>query len=125
MSFGMTYEQYWDGDVSAHRMYRKAMKEKTIYQNRMMWLQGLYIYEALLGVAVYNKAFSKAKPKPYRDEPIDLYAEERARREKREQMERFNRIKEKVEAFAKAFNGKRNNQTEGVDENARREFKRN
>ena len=67
LAMGMTYEQYWDGDVSAHKAYRRAKKLRTIEINANAWLQGMYIYEALLDVGQYTKAFSKAKPKPYRD----------------------------------------------------------
>ena len=120
MSFGMTYDQFWDGDVEMHMMYRKAMRQKVIAQNRMMWLQGMYIYEALLDVARYSKAFSKAKPAPYRDAPYDLFADERRRKEEREKRERYENIKDKVRAFAKAFNEKRHEKEsdikEGVDE---------
>lgn len=119
MSFGMTYEQYWDGDVFAHQMYRKAMKQKTIAENKMLWLQGMYIYEALLDVGRYTKAFSKAKPMPYPKEPYDLFAEEKRRREEREQKERYERIKQKVHDFAKAFNEKRHNtDNKEVDDDA-------
>lgn len=120
MSFGMTYEQFWDGDVEMHLMYRKAMRQRVIAENRMMWLQGMYIYEALLDVARYNKAFSKAKPAPYRDTPYDLFAEERLREERRKQKEQYENIRDKVYAFAKAFNEKRHEKEteikEGVDD---------
>lgn len=109
MSFGMTYNDFWDGDISAHKMYKRARKQSVIDENRMLWLQGMYIYEALLDVARYNKAFSKAKPAPYPSEPYDLFAEEKRRREEREQRERYERVKDKVRAFAKAFNEKQKN----------------
>lgn len=125
MSFGMTYQEFWDGDVKAHKMYRLAKREKVIAENRMMWLQGMYFYEALLDAGRYIKAFSKSKPAPYPDKPYDLFAEERRRREEKEQRERYERIKEKVNAFAKAFNEKRHeNETvinEGVDDIGRSE----
>lgn len=120
MSFGMTYEQFWDGDVEMHLMYRKAMRQRVIAENRMMWLQGMYIYEALLDVARYNKAFSKAKPAPYRDTPYDLFEEERLREERRKQKAQYENIRDKVYAFAKAFNEKRHEKEteikEGVDD---------
>ena len=110
MSFGMSYDQFWDGDVFAHRMYRKAIRQKVIADNRMLWLQGMYIYEALLDVGRYTKAFSKAKPMPYPKEPYDLFAEEKRRRAEREQRERYERIKSKIQSFAKAQKDKKNNE---------------
>lgn len=121
MSFGMSYQDYWDGDVSAHRMYREAHKQKIVDQNRMLWLQGMYFYEALLDAGRYIKAFSKSKPAPYPDKPYDLFAEERRRRELKEQRERYEHIRNKVALFAKAFNEKRKESeiNKGVDEDAR------
>lgn len=119
MSFGMPYEQFWDGDVFAHRMYREAEKQKMIAKNKMLWLQGMYIYEALLDVGRYTKAFSKAKPAPYLKEPYDLFEEEKRRREDREQKARYEKMKRKVQEFAKAFNEKRHNiENKEVDDDA-------
>lgn len=121
MSFGMSYQDYWDGDVLAHRMYRKAKRERVLAENRMMWLQGMYFYEALLDAGRYIKAFSKSKPAPYPDKPYDLFAEERRRRELKEQREKYEHIRNKVALFAKAFNERRKESeiNKGVDEDAR------
>ena len=100
LAMGMTYEQYWDGEVSAHRAYRKAKELRISEQNRMAWLQGIYVYEAIADLAPYLKAFSKSKPKPYSSEPYDLFEHERQARREREERERYERIKEKVAAFA-------------------------
>ena len=67
----------------------------------------MYIYEALLAVGRYTKAFSKAKPAPYREEPYDLFEEERKEREERERRERYFRMRDKLASFAKAYNEKR------------------
>jgi hypothetical protein len=100
LAMGMTYEQYWDGEVSAHKAYRKAKELRISEQNRMAWLQGIYVYEAIADLAPYLKAFSKSKPKPYSSEPYDLFEHERQARREREERERYERIKEKVAAFA-------------------------
>ncbi len=120
MSYGMTYEQFWDGDVCAHKAYRKAQRLRIIENNTNAWIQGLYFYEALLDVGQYTKAFSKSKPRPYRDAPIDLFEKERREREEREQRERYKKMRDKVESFAKAYNKKRHESKmkEGVDDNA-------
>lgn len=121
MAMGMTYEQFWDGDVSAHKAYRKAKQLQTIEMNTAAWIQGLYIYEALLDVGQYTKAFSKVKPRPYRDSPIDLFESQRKEREEREQREKYLKIREKVASFAQAFNQKRKeSENKGVEENAER-----
>lgn len=68
----------------------------------MAWLQGMYVYEVLMDVAPYIKAFSKERPKAYPKEPYDLFKEQREAREEREAKERYERIKAGVAAFAKA-----------------------
>ena len=100
MAMGMTYEQFWDGDISAHRAYREAKRIRLSEQNQMAWLQGLYVYEAIADLAPVLKAFAKGKPRPYANEPYDLFEDERKRREEREQRERYERIKAKIAAFA-------------------------
>ena len=102
LSIGMTYEQFWDGDVCAHKAFREAEKLRWQKKNQELWLQGAYIYEALLDVTPYLKAFSKSRPKKYIKEPFDLFKEQEDAREEREARERYERIKEKVAAFAKA-----------------------
>ena len=120
LNMGMTYEQYWDGDTDAHKIFRAAKRLKVHEKNRDMWLQALYFYEAMIDVAPYVKAFSKSKPHPFRDEPYDLFEEERAARMEREEQERYEQMKEKVAAFAKAFNEKRHeSDISEVDKDAR------
>lgn len=106
LKIGMTYEQYWDGDTSAHRAYRKAEKMRQREANQMAWLQGAYFYEALMDASPAIKAFCKSSAKPYRDAPFDLDAEDRQRREEAKQRERYERIKRNAKAFAEAHNKK-------------------
>ena len=121
LAIGMSYEQYWDGDVLAHKAFREAHKLMIAEKNQMLWLQGAYIYEALLDVTPYLKAFSKGRPKPYVKEPFDLFKEQREAREEREARQRYERIKAGVAAFAKAQKERREKESKerGVDDNAR------
>lgn len=91
LSIGMTPEQYWDGDPSLPRYYRKAEELRQKRKNEESWWQGLYIYEALCDVAPIFHAFAKrgTKPTPYPDRPhpitrMDREAdkERKARRER-------------------------------------------
>lgn len=108
MSFGMSYEQYWDGDVNAHRMYREAHKLQISEANMMAWLQGRYFYDALCAASPILRSFSKAKrPNEYHKHPFDLFEEERKRREEAERRKKYERMKEKVALFAAEFNKKR------------------
>ena len=106
MAMGMSYEQYWDGDTKAHRAFREAKRLQLVEQNRMAWVQGMYVYEAIANLSPALKAFSKGKAKPYPKEPYDLFEDEHKKREERKQRERYERMKEKVGQFAKAWNQK-------------------
>lgn len=105
MSYGMSYYDYWHGDVRAHRMYKEAHKLKISEQNTMNWLMGQYVYEAIGDWAGIIRAFSKqSKPGKFTDHPYELFPEDTKAREDREARERYDRIKAKVTAFAEAFN---------------------
>ena len=116
MMFGMTYEQFWDGDVSAHKMFRRAAKLRKKQKNEEAWLQGAYIYEALCAASSLFRGMKPSRPQSYRDRPYDVFEEERKRREEEEQRAHYEKMREKVAAFAKAFNEKRNERE--VDVNA-------
>lgn len=104
--YGMTYDQYWNGDVSAHRAYREAHKLRLKEANQLAWIQGSYVYEAIMCAAPAIKAFSKQRARPYRKEPYDLDESDRRHREEREQRKRYEKIKERVAMFAEVYNKK-------------------
>ena len=112
----MSYEQFWDGDVKAHRAYREAEKIRITRKNQDAWLQGAYIYEALCASSSLFRGMKPSRPSEYRKEPYDIFDEDRKKREQAEAREKYNRMREKVAAFAKAFNEKRHES--GVDMNA-------
>lgn len=116
MSYGMSYDDFWYGDVRMHRMYRKAHRLEISEQNTMLWLQGRYVYDAIFAVSPTLRAFSKARrPEKYTEKPYDLFAEDRRRTEDKEARERYERIKRNVQAFATAFNEKRKEETSGKE----------
>ena len=91
LAIGMTPEQYWDGDASLTRYYRKSDEINRQRRNEELWLQGMYIYEALCDVSPVFHAFAKrgTKPRPYADHPYALTTQEREKEQKiREQQER-------------------------------------
>lgn len=116
LKMGMSYEAYWDGPVSEHKAYREAEKMRHNEANKLAWLQGSYFYEALLDAAPVLKAFSKQRARPYRDAPYDLDAEEKKKREEREQKRRYKRVKDKIALFAEAFNKEKNKTPERKEE---------
>jgi hypothetical protein len=87
----MSPEQYWDDDPSLVKYYRKADEIQRKRINQELWLQGMYIYEALCDVAPMLHAFAKkgTKPLPYPEYPYALtHTEREEARKVQEQKER-------------------------------------
>ena len=74
LSIGMTATEYWDGDPSLPKYFRKAQELRNQIRNQELWLQGMYVYEAIADVAPILQAFAKkgAKPRPYPDKPYAI-----------------------------------------------------
>lgn len=74
LAIGMTEEQYWDKDCDLVNYYRKADEIRRIRQNQNLWLQGAYIYDAIIRIAPALQAFpnKKSKVKPYIEEPFPI-----------------------------------------------------
>lgn len=106
LSIGMTYEQYWDGDCLLTRYYRKAHQMKQKRRNQELWVQGAYIYEAIIDIAPVLHAFAKkgVKPLPYVSEPFPLTQKEVMERRKQEEKIKYNKQKAKIAAWAAKTN---------------------
>lgn len=96
----MTYEQYWDGDPTLTKYYRKADEIRKERRNEELWLQGMYMYEALCDVSPVLHAFAKkgTKPQPFAEKPYAITESQR----KREIEERERKIAEKGKRFMHA-----------------------
>lgn len=70
----MTEEQYWDKDCMLTKYYREADDIRKERMNQELWLQGMYIYDAISRLSPILRAFSKkgTKPKPYTEEPYPI-----------------------------------------------------
>lgn len=102
MSIGMSYDEFWNQDVALVRAYRKAQEIRDRRQNQAMWLQGLYIYNALCDVAPIFHAFAKkgTKPTPYMEEPYPITAAEIEERKARDLRKKEELLKAEFAAFA-------------------------
>ncbi len=94
MSIGMSYDEFWNGDVSMVEAYREANELRDKRRNQELWLQGLYIYEALCDASALFRFTTKktVKPEPYLKEPFPITRREvleREERKRREEEERF------------------------------------
>jgi hypothetical protein len=91
MSYGMSYDEYWYGSPYRAKFYLQAHKIKIKQKDEELWMQGMYIYEALCDVSPILHAFSKngTKPLPYTEKPF-LHNEETLMSEEEKEQKRKN-----------------------------------
>jgi len=124
----MTYDQYWNDDCTLTKYYRKADEINRSRKNEELWLQGMYIYEALCDVSPILHAFAKSgtRPQPYSKKPyaITEFDIEREKVRKKE-IEKLNRKKAKAlfSAWASKLNVPENRKKEGEDGGNNRQFR--
>lgn len=90
MAMGMSYKEFWFGDVELAKYYRKAFKLKKEQMNEQLWLQGLYVYEVMRRLFPLYNALVEAKPEEYLKEPLPFTkerAEEQTKKAEEEEME--------------------------------------
>ena len=106
LSIGMTYEQYWEGDSSLVKYYRDAFLLQKDRKNEELWLQGMYIYEALCDVSPILRAFVKKGTKPieYSTRPYAITEKEIEKRKQEKLKAAYDKIKAKMSSFAVKFN---------------------
>lgn len=87
LAMGMTYDEFYNQDHELVIAYRKASEMKREKENADMWLQGLYVYQAVARVAPLLIPFAKhPKAEPYLDKPIPL-TKEKAEKESKQAVE--------------------------------------
>ena len=103
MSIGMSYDEFWNGDVHMVKAYRKANELQDRRNNQNMWMQGRYFYDALCAASpLYRFTMKKGiiKPEPYIKEPYPITEAELREREEREAKAREERLKAEFMEFA-------------------------
>lgn len=108
LSIGMSPEQYWDGDPELAKYYREADAIKLERRNQELWLQGMYIYEAICDASPILHSFAKkgTKPHPYTDKPYPLTNKQRKQNVVNKEKEVAEKGKRLMEAFMKLNNSK-------------------
>lgn len=87
LAIGMSYAEYWEGDSSLTRYYRRAYQIKQEEINNNAWLQGLYIYDAL-STALHNALRDKkTHTRDYAKQPYNLNKREKTEAEKAKEVE--------------------------------------
>jgi len=102
MSIGMSYDEFWNQDVLMAKAYRKANELRDKKRNQELWLQGMYIYEALCNVSPlfrFNMKKGQIKPEPYPKEPYPITAIEVKEREERDRRIKEEQLKAEFAAF--------------------------
>ena len=101
LSIGMTYEQFWDGDPQLVKYYRQADELRIDRKNQELWLQGLYVYEALCDVAPILHAMAKkgTKAQPYPDKPYAITEKQRKREIDEQERKVADKGKQMMERF--------------------------
>ena len=117
LSIGMTPEQYWESDCTLVKYYRKAEEIRNEKRNQELWLQGMYIYEALCDVSPILHAFAKkgTKPTPYSEKPYALNAKQVERNEEEKQRKAIEKGKKIMEARMAAINKKFEGKTQSKE----------
>lgn len=103
MSIGMSYDEFWYEDVRKVVAYRKANELRDRRRNQELWLQGMYIYEALCDASpLFRFSMKKGvvKPEPYAKEPYPITAADVREREEREARIKEERLKAEFALFA-------------------------
>lgn len=114
MSIGMSYDDFWNGDVSMVKAYRKAYELQEKRRNQELWLQGMYFYEALCDASpLFRFTMKKGtiKPEPYVKEPFPITAVEVREREEREARKKEERMKAAFAVFAEQMRKKMSKET--------------
>lgn len=104
LSIGMSYEQYWFDDCCIAKFYKKAYDLQRDRINEQLWLQGLYIYDALCDVAPALRAMGAKPPEKYVSEPYPLTEKEMKIRKKKREKEKQEAIRAKVSAAVSSAN---------------------
>lgn len=94
MSMGMTYDEYWNRNTKVHRAYREAWEQKKAFINWRMWMQGAYVYDALLKASpvLRGTGSGKVEPGKYPEEPYPLTGKEAREREEAKRQARLERL---------------------------------
>lgn len=96
----MTYDEFWNQNVDMVRAYRRADEMKRRRENEILWLQGLYVRDALICTVGNMFAGKNAKQHEYPKEPYPITELDIREREERENRIRQERIKAEFAAFA-------------------------
>ena len=97
----MTYEQYWESDPMLAKYFRQADELRNERKNQELWLQGLYVYNALTAIMPVKKGTEQPK---YPDKPFTISEKQRKREKLEEEKAIFDKGKLAMERFMSRTN---------------------
>jgi hypothetical protein len=103
MALGVPYNDYWYGDYTMLPYYIKAHEMRNAQRNQELWMQGLYIHDAMS--IVMSNAFRKKSDEiiPYPKEPYPITKEEADNRAESKRIEALQVAKAKFEAWSETL----------------------
>lgn len=119
LSIGMTWDNFWYDDADMVKAYRQAQRIRNKRENQQLWMQGAYVYKAILCASPILHAFAKAgtKPEPYPDMPYPIDEKDA----KEQEIERLKQNAKAFAQFAEAKNYERKVKNEHSDHDRRTE----
>ena len=90
--FGMSSDEYWNGNPWLARGYYEYYRLRLQEENRVAWLNGRYVHDAV--AVVMANSFGKGVRAKYPASPYDIFP-----KEKRETEDEAEQEREKVTAF--------------------------
>jgi hypothetical protein len=100
MSIGMTYDEFWNQDVTMVRAFRKADELKRRRQNEILWMQGAYFRDALLSTVGNMFSGKGSTPIEYPKEPYPITEDQIEEKKERERKSMEERMKADLLAIA-------------------------
>ena len=90
MAIGVSFDEFWNGDYTQLKYRIEANRLMLEERNREMWIQGMYVYDAVM-TALYNANRGKKPQKEYMDKPIRItkQSEEEKEEEAKNILEQF------------------------------------
>ena len=113
---GMSYQDYWEGDPIIAKYFREKDKIEREQRNFEMWLQGAYVYEAILDAVPAMNYFAKERtPIPYRSELIPLSSKQAKKQEERKHQREIEAGKQAMKLRMETLNARFKNKKEQTD----------
>lgn len=102
MTMGMSYKEFWEDRPELVIAYRRADEIRRRRMNEELWLEGIYMMEAL--ASTVGNMFSKSEKHEYPNEPKPITESEIKERKEREEKARMERMKAAFMARALKIN---------------------